>query len=87
MFMDLHGHSLKKNIFAYGPEFPIFDINYYKCRILPKILTDLNKMFRFYSCIFKITPEKRNTARAILFNNYDIVNCFTIEASNGSFYE
>ena len=39
MFLDLHGHSVKKNIFAYGPEYPIFDINYFKCRLLPKLFS------------------------------------------------
>ena len=23
MFLDFHGHSTKKNVFVYGPEFPI----------------------------------------------------------------
>lgn len=29
MFLDLHGHSSKKNVFMYGPEFPIFNPMYY----------------------------------------------------------
>jgi hypothetical protein len=29
MFLDLHGHSQKKNVFAYGPEFSIIDKFYY----------------------------------------------------------
>tara|TARA_B110000285_G_C14956698_1_gene529571 strand:- start:623 stop:733 length:111 start_codon:yes stop_codon:yes gene_type:complete len=24
-FIDMHGHSRKKNVFMYGPEFPIHD--------------------------------------------------------------
>ncbi len=68
MFIDLHGHSVKKNVFIYGPEYPIFELNYFKCRLLPKILNDMTEMFRFYSCIFTISYGKRNTARAILFN-------------------
>ncbi len=86
MFVDLHGHSVKKNVFAYGPEYPIFDNNYYKCRILPKLLADKSEMFRYFSCIFKISPGKKSTARAVIFNNCNIVNCFTIEASNGSYH-
>lgn len=39
IFLDLHGHSVKKNVFAYGPEYPIFDINYFKCRLMPKLLS------------------------------------------------
>lgn len=44
-------------------------------------------MFRYYSCSFKITDEKRNTARAIFLRNLYIPFSFTIEASNGSFYD
>lgn len=29
MFLDFHGHSIKKNVFAYGPDFPIITKNYY----------------------------------------------------------
>jgi len=43
-------------------------------------------MFRYYSCSFKITPAKEKTARAIIFRTFHIPNCFTIEASNGSWY-
>lgn len=46
MFIDLHGHSVKRNVFAYGPEFPISNINYYACRILPNLLNESTDMFR-----------------------------------------
>jgi hypothetical protein len=38
MFLDLHGHSTKKNVFAYGPEFPITEKFYYQSRIFAKML-------------------------------------------------
>ena len=28
-FFDLHGHSVKKNAFSYGPGFPVHDIRFY----------------------------------------------------------
>ncbi len=87
MFLDLHGHSVKKNVFAYGPEYPLYDINYYKCRILPKILADNTELFRYFSCIFRISPGKKTTARAVIQNMCNLTNCFTIEASNGSYYQ
>ena len=37
-FLDFHGHSQKKNVFMYGPDFPIYKTNFYKCRILAKML-------------------------------------------------
>jgi cytosolic carboxypeptidase protein 2/3 len=29
LFLDLHSHSVRKNIFMYAPRFPIDDIRYY----------------------------------------------------------
>lgn len=68
LFIDMHGHSVKKNVFMYGPDYPVYDLKYFRCRLLPKILADKSDMFRFYSCIFKISYGKRYTARAILLN-------------------
>jgi hypothetical protein len=39
-FIDMHGHSRKKNAFMYGPEFPIHDGRYLKMRLLPKLMDD-----------------------------------------------
>ncbi|CAD8200314.1 unnamed protein product [Paramecium pentaurelia] len=85
-FIDLHGHSIKKNVFLYGPEYALWNYNYYKCRILPKLLSQKTEMFRFYSSIFRISQSKKSTARGVFADLYDIVNCFTIETSNGNYY-
>ena len=87
MFLDFHGHSIKKNVFMYGPEFPIIQRNYYECRVFPKILSNHTKMFRYYSCTFKISSYKENTARAIFLRRIMIPFSYTIEASNGSYYD
>lgn len=39
LFLDFHGHSIKKNVFMYGPEFPITERHYYESKILPKLLS------------------------------------------------
>jgi hypothetical protein len=78
LFIDLHGHSIKKNIFIYGPEYPINENSYYECRLLPKILSSITPMFRYYSCIFKISSFKDSTARAVFNRNFKIKNCYTI---------
>ena len=39
-FIDMHGHSIKKNVFLYGPDYPVWDTNYLKCRILSKLLDE-----------------------------------------------
>ena len=43
-------------------------------------------MFRYHSCIYRVSEHKRNTARVIFNQKYDICNCFTIEVSNGFYY-
>lgn len=55
MFLDFHGHSSKKNTFAYGPAYPINEPLYFKSKVLPKLLSTKTTMFRFYSCIFRIS--------------------------------
>lgn len=87
MFLDIHGHSVKKNVFMYGPEYNIMDSYYYESRILPRMLSKRTPMFRYYSCVFKIEEAKKTTARAIFNKLFDIPMCFTIEASNGSYYD
>lgn len=36
-FIDVHGHSTRKNSFFFGPEYPVFDEEYTKCRMLARI--------------------------------------------------
>lgn len=44
-------------------------------------------MFRYYSCIFRISNEKITTARAIFNRSVKIPFTFTLESSNGAFYD
>jgi hypothetical protein len=74
--MDFHGHSVKKNVFIYGPEYNLFETNYYKTRIFPKLLSEKTEMFRYYSCSFRIANFKRSTARAVLLKH--IPHCYTV---------
>lgn len=83
-FFDLHGHSVKKNVFLYGPEYDIWETNYYKTRIFPKIIANKTPMFRYYSCLFRVSEFKRTTARAVLLRT--VPHCYTIEASAGFYF-
>jgi hypothetical protein len=38
-------------------------------------------MFRFFSSKFKIEKSKEKTARVVLWREFNIMNCFTLEAS------
>ena len=34
-YFDLHGHSNRKNVFMYGPDFPSDNIFYYSSKLIP----------------------------------------------------
>ena len=87
-FVDMHGHSRKKNVFVYGPQFPLSSDKYYRCRLIPKLLSEETSKFRYHSCQFKYEYCKRKTARIVLAREYNITNCYTLEASfSGHFDE
>jgi hypothetical protein len=87
MFLDFHGHSTKKNTFAYGPEFPIIDRFYYEARLFPKLISNSTCMFRYYSCNFKINELKETTARAVMLRRLNVPLSYTIETSNGCYFD
>lgn len=39
IYMDFHGHSSKRNVFIYGPDYKLEDRNYLLCRLLPKLIS------------------------------------------------
>ena len=80
-YIDIHGHSRKKSIFIYGPEYPLQSDKYFRSRILPKLLDENCETFRFHSCKFHIEPHKTTAARVVFNKEYNIMNCFTLEAS------
>ncbi len=86
-FIDIHGHSRKKSIFIYGPYFPLHNERYLKMRVLPKLLSERTDMFRFYSCKFRIQKSKLKAARVVLWKEFNIMNCFTLEASFHGFID
>lgn len=68
MFLDFHGHSRKKNMFMFGPNYNITQPEYYKSRIMPKFLAQFTSIFRYYGCVYSIPPSKICTARAVMLN-------------------
>ena len=57
-FIDFHGHSSKKNVFIYGPDYKIEDRQYLMCRVFPKLISKKTEAFRYYSCMFRISGSK-----------------------------
>ena len=86
-FIDMHGHSRKKNVFMYGPGYPIHDVRYLKMRVLPKLMSEQSEVFRFYSCKFRIQKSKERTARVVLWREFNVMNCYTLEASFYGFFD
>ncbi len=80
-FFDMHAHSKKKCVFIYGPHFPLHNENYFKTRIIPKLLSESTQMFRYYSCKFRNEKSKLKAARIVISTKFGIANSFTIEAS------
>ncbi len=44
-------------------------------------------MFRYYSCSFKVSECKNTTARAVLMKRLNVPLSYTIEASNGFYFD
>jgi hypothetical protein len=80
-FIDIHGHSRKKNAFFYGPYFPLHDERYIWLRVLPKLFSDRTHMFRYWSCKFRISKSKEKAARAVVARELKVMNTFTLETS------
>ncbi|KAL0218314.1 hypothetical protein RCL1_009162 [Eukaryota sp. TZLM3-RCL] len=81
LFLDLHGHSRKKNIFVYGCE----NKNNFELRLLekvfPRLLHQNSTAFSFTDCCFKVQKSKQNSARVVVWRELGVLNSFTMEAS------
>lgn len=78
MILDLHGHTQRKKVFAYGCN----DKNEpHRSRLYPYILSKLTSFFDFKSCNFCIDKSKAGTARVSLFNQLKVPYTYTIETS------
>lgn len=77
----MHGHSRKKNVFIYGPYYPLHNDKYFKMRVIPKLISEETTRFRYFSCKFRIEKSKEKAARIVLWREFNIMNCFTFEAS------
>ena len=65
----------------YGPRYSLHHKNYYKQRVIPKLLHDKTEMFRYYSWKFRCEKDKARTARLVIWKEYNIMNWFTLESS------
>lgn len=83
--VDMHGHSMKKNVFVYGccvknSEFEGRRANV-MIKLLPYLLSGQNQCFSFKDCKFRLEKSKETTQRIVLFKELGVLNAYTLEAS------
>lgn len=86
-YFDMHGHSRKKNVFVFGNQFSLSSDKYYRTRLIPKLISEETQKFRYHSSQFRFEQDKRNTARILLAQEYNIMNCYTFEASFHGYFD
>jgi len=78
LYIDIHGHSRKKNVFMYGN---CLESHSVREKIFPGLLCRSSDCFLFDDCCFKIQKSKESTARVVAYRELAVVNSFTLEAS------
>lgn len=54
MYIDMHGHSRKKNVFFYGCPILNIDNQSIKTKSFPYLMSKIYEPFNFYDCSFNI---------------------------------
>eukprot|EP00658_Telonema_sp_P-2_P064637 TRINITY_DN5376_c0_g1_i2.p1 TRINITY_DN5376_c0_g1~~TRINITY_DN5376_c0_g1_i2.p1 ORF type:complete len:332 (+),score=77.78 TRINITY_DN5376_c0_g1_i2:306-1301(+) len=77
-FVDIHGHSRKKNAFMYGVENKLHRLQ--EC-VLPRLLAQNAQIFAFEDCSYVVPKSKETTARVVAARELGIGSSYTLEAS------
>ena len=80
LYCDMHGHSMRKNVFMYACNSGYSPSNVL-IRLIPRMLGKLNPIFSFKDCHFRVENCKLSTARVVLFREINVINSYTLEAS------
>ena len=79
MYIDLHGHSRKKNVFFYGCA---SSENHSKSKEFPYLMEQIyGTAFRYDSCSFAIQKDKEGTARIAMWKDLKIDHVYTCEST------
>ncbi|KAK2948338.1 putative Cytosolic carboxypeptidase Nna1 [Blattamonas nauphoetae] len=82
LFVDIHGHSRKKNIFLFGCENKdASGLMTLQEKLYPRMLSKASLTLTFNDCDFKIQKSKETTARVVLWRELRIMNSFGMESS------
>ena len=67
MFIDMHGHSRRKNVFFYGCSKKENGISDPKPKMFPYLMEQLFGAYKFDYCSFAIQKDKEGTARITMW--------------------
>ena len=80
LYIDIHGHSRKKNAFIYGWHNKGTDKKNHE-KIFPLLYSKSHPSFSFEECNFNIQKDKEGTGRVVVRREYAVINSFTLEVS------
>ena len=81
LFCDMHGHSMRKNVFVYGCSERQDRKRAALVKLVPLLLHQRNRIFSFQDSRFRMEKAKEATARLVAFREMNILNSYTLEAS------
>jgi cytosolic carboxypeptidase protein 2/3 len=81
LYCDMHGHSIKKDIFMYGCRNVENKKQDAFIRIIPYLLSKRSALFSYKSCVFRVNKNKQATGRVVCFSDIGVVASYTMEAS------
>ena len=81
LFCDMHGHSMKRNVFVYGCTDKQDRKRNTLIKLLPLLLQQKNRIFSFHDSHFRLEKSKEATARIVIYRELNVANSYTLEAS------
>lgn len=80
LFIDIHGHSRKRNAFIYGWHNKGSEHKNHE-KVFPLRFTKNSHSFSFEDWNFNIQKDREGTGRVVVRREYKVVNSFTLEIS------
>jgi murein tripeptide amidase MpaA len=80
LFLDIHAHSRKRSVFVYAPKPPDVQ-SITRIQHFSQLLEQNSPIFSQENCSYNNDQRKANCARLGIFNNYGLVDSYTVEAS------
>jgi len=85
LYIDMHGHSRKRNVFMYGCSYQEKDNQFRNnnlIKIVPSLMAQTNPTtFSFSDCKFANEKDKESTGRIVVFKELGIMTSYTLETT------